>query len=567
MTQTRARKVNETESGPKRVALYARVSTEEQAQKGTSIESQLELLRAYAKAQGWIVCKEYVDRGLSGTTLERTGLTAMLAEARAGTCDVIAASKLDRFMRDTRLLLNVLNELKGAGVGFVAVSDGINTTDGRGDLVVTVLGAIGQFERERILERTHEGRRKTAQNGKLLSGYVPYGYRYVASSETRPARWEVDEAQAVVVRRIFQWVVTEQASCREIAKRLMRERVLTATGLGRWHPTVVNYMLKQTAYLGQLQFFRDEQEPVTIPVPTIVDEATWDAAQRQLQTNAHYAVRNNCRHQYLLRGLLRCECGRRLVGQTGHTKRGKREYSYYLCSRKDAWESATGEVCKAKGLPAPLIEPVIHDAIFGLFRKSGLLRLEYERQVAEQANPKIQADESKRLETELRRLAEKVDRLLELYSDGALAKETLNKKVAEVNGKRDLIQTELAAFHHREQDAEREAGNLASFEAFVAEIAKGLDNLTFEEEQELLRLVVDHATVRGNRVQIAVAIPLGEKPVSALRTPGESRTPRPRREKRTAATLYILERTAESTATFLIKLVGALRSGLRTSTS
>ena len=165
----------------KTVALYLRVSTEEQAKEGTSIKTQEEFLWAWAKLEGLEVYRVYSDPGYSGSSEDRPDYQQMLRDAEAGLFQGVAVNKLDRFMRDARLLLNAIEVLDENGVAFIAVKEGVDTRErGAGRLILTILAAIAEWERDRIQERTTEGRIATARKGGLLGGFVPYGYKYVA---------------------------------------------------------------------------------------------------------------------------------------------------------------------------------------------------------------------------------------------------------------------------------------------------------------------------------------------------------------------------------------------------
>src|SRR6266581_3693349 len=130
-----------------RAAIYARVSTTEQ-----TADNQLIELRRYVEARGW-TSVEYTDRGVSGAKDRRPALDAMLTDAKRRKFDVLVCWRLDRLGRNLRHLILLLDDIHELGIGFVTLGEGIDTTSPSGRLILHILGAISQFERERIRER------------------------------------------------------------------------------------------------------------------------------------------------------------------------------------------------------------------------------------------------------------------------------------------------------------------------------------------------------------------------------------------------------------------------------
>ena len=148
-------------SGP-RAALYARVSTDEQ-----SPELQVAELRRLAEQRGWRVVDEYIDHGVSGAKESRPALDRLLADAQAGELDLVAVWKLDRLGRSLQHLLRTLDSLTGWGVQFVSARDsGIDTTSPSGRLMLHMLAAFAQFERDLLRERVIAGVRRAQAAGK-----------------------------------------------------------------------------------------------------------------------------------------------------------------------------------------------------------------------------------------------------------------------------------------------------------------------------------------------------------------------------------------------------------------
>ena len=200
-----------------------------------------------------------------------------------------------------------------------------------------------------------------------VGGHAPYGYCFVRRSDDSWARPEVEEFQATVVREMCRWVVEEHMSTRAIARRLtLHPEIMTARGAIQWQPTVVDRILRNPVYMGSFFYQRTQsvlpsrrltadpykqarktgrkprpkEDWISIPVPPIVDETTWEAAQVQLPQNSIHSPRNNNHHQYLLRGLIRCPpCGATYTGAVQHG------YRRYRCTQTDPAVSSTGKWC------------------------------------------------------------------------------------------------------------------------------------------------------------------------------------------------------------------------------
>lgn len=143
--------------------LYARVSTADQ-----TCENQLLELRRYCEARGWVVAREFVDHGVSGAKERRPALDDMVRDAKRRRFDVLVVWRLDRLGRNLRHLILLLDDLQATGVAFVSLSEGIDATTPAGRLQLHVLGAIAEFERERIRERVAAGLARVKRQGKRL---------------------------------------------------------------------------------------------------------------------------------------------------------------------------------------------------------------------------------------------------------------------------------------------------------------------------------------------------------------------------------------------------------------
>lgn len=389
-----------------RVAIYARVSSERQEREET-VQSQLEALRAHAGAKGYDPPSEFVDEGRSGYDLNRPALDRLRDAVTAGAVDVVLVHEIGRLARDHADQALLLRELrKRVQVEFVK-----HPTDEspEGQLLEHMRGAIANFEGRVIADRTRRGRQHWVEQGALVASGVPYGYRFVPRTADHRATMEVDDVQAAVVREIFTMLTEERLACRAVCRRLTDRGTPAPKGGRIWHPSVLQRILTNTAYVGRFVYGKNEAaEPqpafkpvgerkrknssrkalppeqwVTIPCTPLIAEATFQAAQAQLAANAQFSPRHNTRNEYLLRGLMRCgHCGGAYVGKVVERANGKRT-RYYYCRAGDPYNTGPQGVCRGAGyLNAEAAERTVWETVLDLLRPD-VLAEEYRRRQAE----------------------------------------------------------------------------------------------------------------------------------------------------------------------------------------
>jgi site-specific DNA recombinase len=264
-------------------------------------------------------------------------------------------------------------------------------------------------------------------------------------------------------------------------------------------------MLTNPVYKGSYRYRQSGQDEILIPVPALVDDITWQAAQSQFLANSKFSGRNNRRHKYLLRGLVRCpRCGGSYTGFTPKNRSG------YRCNRAHLGSSSTGQKCPLGAIPAEPLEGAVWAAVTEALQNPQLLIDEY--------HSKLKASEaSSSLDYELRQVAlalKKVrareDRFTQAYANEAI---DLKRYQTEMDKLRlraealDVTSRDLSRKTGTEKDSERALEHL---ETFCLRIGEGLDNMSFEERQDLLRLVVDNVTVEKETVKVETIIPTSD---------------------------------------------------------
>ena len=208
----------------KRAVLYARVSTDAQQKEGT-IESQVLELKRQIAAAGDVLVKEYVDDGYSGTLLDRPALEELRRDVRTNLFDAVYFLDTDRIARDVAYQTIILGELiKHSKQIIIKGKDYVNNPENK--FTVTVLGAVAELERAKIIERTTRGRLHRLRMGELSSnGHRIYGYDYVRKTATAPAALVINEQQAPVVRSMFEMFASGRFGLVTISRSLEERRV------------------------------------------------------------------------------------------------------------------------------------------------------------------------------------------------------------------------------------------------------------------------------------------------------------------------------------------------------
>jgi site-specific DNA recombinase len=332
----------------KRAALYGRVSTDEQAEHGYSLQTQLEQCRQYATERGFSVDAEITD-DCSGATLERPGLDRLRVMVERREIDAVTVYDPDRLSRDDVDFLIVCREWERAGIALHFVNGGELPNTPEGDIVRYLMGWKGKRERKAIIERTMRGKHAKARAGKWVGGKAPYGFCKVGVY--KEARLMIDPFESEIYRRIFEWyngTGKERLNLRQIVERLAAEGIPTPQGGRIWHVEIVKRLIGSRACLGEFTF---AGHTIKMPELAIIDLEVWEAAQKRRKRNKELAKRNR-KYEFLLAGHIRCKCGSAIIGNTARCHYKGKEYLYlqYICPHQYRAPRRLLRACDAKPL-------------------------------------------------------------------------------------------------------------------------------------------------------------------------------------------------------------------------
>jgi site-specific DNA recombinase len=342
-----------------KAAVYVRVSTDEQAEHGHSIDEQERLGREFIQEHDWSPVDVFRDPGYSGATDDRPGLQAMLS--RLDEIDVIVVWAMDRLTRDVELFAKLAKVLTAANVRIQSLTSTVDLTTPEGEAMAGVAAVFGQFERKRIAERVRAGLRGRRESGRPV-GRVPIGYtveKNVADGQVATER-VIDPTTVKVVERIFD-LVESGATFGEVAKILNTEGITGKLG----KPFVsksVSTIIHNTAYKGGKNY------------PVIIDGDRFDAIQANLKRLDPVMVAKRKRgrrpkdESFFLRGIARCLC----CGSTLYCRSDYAVGRVYVCRHRLL---GTG-VCSAPAIPAELIENHVRSHLDGFVDDLGSLLTE-----------------------------------------------------------------------------------------------------------------------------------------------------------------------------------------------
>jgi len=346
----------------RRAALYARVSTEDQADRGT-IATQLDFAQKYADLHGYELVDRYCDDGISGTVAfsRRPEGQRLLDDARGRRFDVVLVYKLDRVGRRLKVILDAVDALQQLNVGIASMTESWETATPTGVFLMQILSSVAELDRTTLISRMTAGKRRVAANNKWLGGAIPFGYELGADSRLVPSDAIVPDGrtEAEVVRWIFEQVAAG-ASAHQVAPALTQARVPTGqvtmkpggprvrrNDSGLWWPERVARTVRNTIYIGSKPWGRTD--PIERSYPALVSAEVWHAANARLDA----ARRPRGERFYLLRGLLKCGgCGRSYVGTYSHNGHGQTVTRYRCTGNKPPYRSCRYPLVNARKIEA-----------------------------------------------------------------------------------------------------------------------------------------------------------------------------------------------------------------------
>ncbi len=392
-----------------------------------------------------------------------------------------------------------------------------------------LMAAIGKIELDNFRERSTLGKRGTAKQGRVPTGKLPYGYRI-----EEDGRAEVIEEQAEVVRRIFRMYVDEGMGSYSIAVRLTEEGIPTQTGKLLWLQSRVHHILGNAAYTGAWLYgkyrhvstedgMKIHEQPrdtwIEISIPQVIDDETWERAQALKKQRSRKAKRNT-KVLYLLQHLLRCgECGHNFHARATWTSisvRNGKKYTYelptprryYMCNGMQSMRLGCRE---RPHIRAEQLEEPIWNEVKRIIQNPGLIVAGIDA-LDTQDNGGLE-EEMAQAERELRSIQLEEDRAIRLFVSGKITEAQLDHQRRFITERLENAKARLDDYRAREASGAEKRELMEAVLSWAKEVGQGLDELTPEQRQQILQMVVEQVVIdRDNNVDITLSIPIDDDP-------------------------------------------------------
>ena len=501
----------------RRVVIYARVSTEHEAQL-SALENQIDWYKPILAARPeWELVGQYVDEGITGTSAEkRPQFMQMIADAMQRKFDLIITREVARFARNTVDTLQYTRKLKEKGVEVFFINDNIKTMDGDGELRLTLMATFAQDESRKTSIRVKSGQQTSMENG------VVYGTGNILGYDRVGKGMVINPEQAKVVRMIFDWYLNGWGLTK-IKNELEMRHIPTATGLPHWHVTVISHILQNSFYCGIMTYHKeytpDYLKQKKIPnrgaIPKlqvrgthepIITEEEFERVQMIMEGKrrdlpGHGGRKNGKLPITTVWGkLLICSCGHKF-NRKGWSRKDRKTTAAYQCysslhtgtyeSRKKKGLSLDG-ICQSPTVPEWKLQ-MMANLIFReyLWDREKVLNLAnsiLEAHFSEEKKPEVDEQELREKRSELERLHRKCDTLIEMRAEGDLTREAFKQKKAQAESEILRLESEI---HEMETAVSEDPEPVKDYTEKLEVLRYALEQYTTPDEEDVPPSVIE----------------------------------------------------------------------------
>lgn len=469
------------------MAVYIRVSTQEQAIEGYSIEAQKERLESYCKAKGWTLAAEYVDAGFSGANLNRPELQQMLSDISMGLFEGVLVYKLDRLSRSQKDTLYLIEDvfLKN-NISFVSLNENFDTSTAFGRAMIGILSVFAQLEREQIKERTRMGLETRIKNGKK-HGYAPFGYRYVDKQLV------VVPEEAEVVRDIFNLLAKEYTY-----KQITDYIVKTYPQYEKFSSSKANRVQEIAhiiTYAGYVKFGNvtalGNHEPIISQ--ELYEKVSEILKNKHEEWEKNRTKRTGTHSHYLLTGFVFCgQCGARFRAIPKH-------YStppLYKCYSRIGHPThmVRDRDCKAPYYSTEELDNIIINELYKLKNDKN-----YFNSLKKNPTTSTAAHVLERNTNELNSINTKINKLLDLYTADNIDVAILSAKIKELTDRKQIIEKTISDINKQVQKKPIEHDDIYNM---LSNLDYLISNEATDELRQLLQILLDKVIISDEGIII-----------------------------------------------------------------
>lgn len=505
----------------KKCFLYLRVSTEMQVD-GYSLEAQKNCLKKFAEREELVIAGVYEDAGKSGKSIEgRPAFRRMLSDIESGAgIDYVMVYKLSRFGRNAADILNSLELLQTYDVNLICIEEGIDSSQTSGKLLISVLSAVAEIERENILEQTMNGRREKARQGKWNGGPAPYGYMI------KDEILSINEEEAEIVRTIYDKYVNTRLGYSGIAKYFnlqgIKKTPRKESDIEEFSAHFIQLLIDNPVYCGKIAYGRRSKERVKGKKNEyklvkqkeyclvdgqhegIISEELWQKAQeKRLATGIKYASKLGKERAHLLTGIIKCpKCGCGMyANRVCWTKKDGtyKEVMYYSCSRN---KQSRGRHCDySVNLKKTDIEPLVVEVIKKLVQDEEFA-VEIKRRIGVQVDTDKIDTELFNYEKKLKEVEANKSRLEREIDTLPLGAAHRDRKILDMTTRLDTlydniveIESNIEDARFRKKAAEEKALTLENIYKILMHFSELYDIMNDEERKELFAELIQEIQI------------------------------------------------------------------------
>lgn len=464
-----------------KAALYIRVSTQEQAQEGYSIQAQKERLINYCKAREWLISDIYIDPGYSGSNLDRPGIQQLTASV--GKFDVVLVYKLDRLSRSQRDTLHLIEEIFiPNNVDFVSMNESFDTGTSFGRAMVGILSVFAQLERETIKERSIMGKKERAKAGLFHGGpYLPIGY------DRSEGKLVINEYEALQIRDIFEMYLDGLGGT-AILGELNRKGYRHKNGDWKSSSTVLS-VLDSAVYTGRIVVKDVVCENAH---EAIISDDTFSKVQKLRQRKkALYPKAYKARS--LLQGFLFCKhCGARYFLRVGGA--GYRRYYCYSRSKSNP-DRVVDPNCKNKIWEVEKLEKAVVDKIFQLSVDAKY----FETLIKGKADKPVNHDRDKTVKKQLAVIQRQIERLMDLYQVDNMPISEISSRIEKLHEEKKALERQMPEL---KPDLNTSEFDIAKIRKILNELSILWDRASLEQKRNIMQTLINRIDLDGEKVDI-----------------------------------------------------------------